>query len=147
MVIVAAREPALIETLQAASKQSASLVESDLLLVPICLDDSGAGGAARAAPPAPELLAGQSLQGELTSRECSAAIEQRWGAAQGARRFPLFSTVRAVFDGKIPPESVLRYRAAAKELAREAELGAAAKEEKRGEKKREQQAREPALEL
>ena len=93
-----------------------------------------------------ELLAGQSLQGELTSRECSAAIEQRWGAAQGARRFPLFSTVRAVFDGKIPPESVLRYRAAATELAREAELGAAAKE-KRGEKKREQQAREPALEL
>ena len=60
-----------------------------------------------------ELLAGQSLQGELTSRECSAAITQRWGAAEGARRFPLFSTVRAVFDGLLGPESVLRYRAAA----------------------------------
>ena len=95
-----------------------------------------------------ELLAGQSLQGELTSRECSEAIALRWGAAEGARRFPLFSTVRAVFDGVLPPGSVLRYRAAAAELAREAELGAAAakeKEEENKKKKREQQARrEPA---
>lgn len=75
-----------------------------------------------------ELLAGQSLQGELTSRECSEAIELRWGRAEGARRFPLFSTVRAVFDGVLPPSAVLRYRAAAAELAREAELEASSRE-------------------
>lgn len=102
-----------------------------------------------------ELLAGQSLQGELTSRECSEAIERKWGAAEGARRFPLFSTVRAVFDGVLPPGAVLRYRAAAAELAREAEERAAeAKEEEGGggkrkkeekkEKRGERNKREPA---
>ena len=94
-----------------------------------------------------ELLAGQSLQGELTSRECSEAIELRWGPAEGARRFPLFSTVRAVFDGVLPPEAVLRYRAAAAELVREAELGASKEEEEEGRRQRRQQRaskREPA---
>ena len=86
-----------------------------------------------------ELLAGQSLQGELTSRECSEAIVLQWGAAEGARRFPLFSTVRAIFDGVLPPESVLRYRAAAQGLARaaaEEEQAAGGEEEEKKRKKK-----------
>lgn len=92
-----------------------------------------------------ELLAGQSLQGELTSRECSEAIARNWGVAKGARRFPLFSTVRAVFDGGLPPEAVLRYRAAAVELAREAFADAAGEEE--GKKRKKEQARSEPVEV
>lgn len=94
-----------------------------------------------------ELLAGQSLQGDLTSRECSAAIEHRFGRPEGLRRFPLFGTVRAIFDGRLRPEEVLRYRAAAAELSREASVAEGAVRERAKEEEEDRirrKSREPA---
>lgn len=52
-----------------------------------------------------EMLAGQKLQGVLTSNEVQAILKTKgWEAA-----YPLFTTVNRVVQGKLSPEWVLHY--------------------------------------
>ncbi|MEW5301341.1 MAG: hypothetical protein WDW36_004205 [Sanguina aurantia] len=57
-----------------------------------------------------EMLAGQKLQGVLTSNEVQAILKTKgWEAA-----YPLFTTVNRVVQGKLSPEWVLHYEEASK---------------------------------
>lgn len=55
-----------------------------------------------------ELLAGQKLQGALTSNEIQEVLKLRKWEDQ----FPLFTTINHIVNGRLPPTAVVSYREA-----------------------------------